>query len=78
MDAPPPDHTGGLSVLSGHPDAPGQHGDPVAAAVATAIGVGVIGATAVQTAEKCAEPSASLDCLAGPGLGATEGDAGTP
>jgi hypothetical protein len=76
MDEPPPLHTGGLSVISGHPDAPGHHGNPVAEAVATGIGAGVIGATVVETAVNCAQPGASAECLAGPGPADTVGDAG--
>jgi hypothetical protein len=75
---PPPLHTGGLSVLKGHPDAPGQHGSRVAAAVAAGIAAPVIGAIAVQTVANCASPDAGADCLAGPGPGGDVGDAGAP
>jgi hypothetical protein len=77
-DEPAPPHTGGLSVLSGHPEAPGNHGSPAAGAIATGVGAAVIGAAAVKTAVKCNEPGATIDCLAGPGPGRIEADAGSP
>ena len=83
IDEPPPSHTGGLDVItvspSGHqgPGAsPGSHGDPVAEAIATGIGVATMGAAAARTAGACAQPDASPTCLRGPGPSSTEGDAG--
>lgn len=78
IDEPPPLHTGGLSVLNGHPEAPGFHGNPAAAAVATGIGAAAFGAAAVKTIEVCSLPDASVGCLKGPGPSGVESDAGAP
>jgi len=55
---------------------PGSHGDPVAEGIATGVGIGVMGATAVQTAGACAQPDASPTCLRGRGPHDNEGDGG--
>lgn len=77
-DEPAPLHTGGLSVLSGHPDAPGNHGNPTAAAIATGIGVASLGAGGIATLAACARADASAGCLAGPGPAVVESDASAP
>src|SRR5262252_8432118 len=65
LDDPPPLHTGGLSVLSGHPEAPGSHGDPTAGAIATGVGAATMGGAALTTLALCARADASAGCLAG-------------
>lgn len=76
IDEPPPLHTGGLEVLSGSPPTPGHHGNPAAEAVATGLGAGILGVGAAKTMVNCAQPDAGPNCLAGPGPGGTENDAG--
>jgi len=73
-DEPPPLHTGGLDVAVSGPDGaqgpgsdPASHGDPTAAALATGIGIGVLGAGAAATVVACSQPGATEGCLRGPG-----------
>jgi hypothetical protein len=81
IDEPPPLHTGGLDVLGTGPgqgpgSSPGSHGDPVAEAIATGVGMATIGVTAARTVNACAQVDASANCVRGPGPADNERDAG--
>jgi hypothetical protein len=82
QDEPAPLHTGGLSVLSGQPEhgfglTTAGHGSPAADAIATGIGLAVVGATTVKTVDACKQPNASAACLRGPSALDYVSDAGT-
>lgn len=85
IDEPPALHTGGLGVLGATPEgrqgpgtSPGSAGNPVAAGIATGIGMAVVGGTVVKTAAACAQPNAPLTCLRGPGPADDASDGGAP
>jgi hypothetical protein len=61
-----------------YPPSPGSHGNPIAAGIATGVGLAVVGATVAKTVSACAQPDASLACLRGPGPADGLSDAGAP
>jgi hypothetical protein len=57
---------------------PASAGNPVAGGLATGVGLLVVGATIVKTADACSRPNASPICLRGPSAADSTADAGAP